>query len=184
MRLVIRSKMLSFWSWSHNVTFHILMIKVSSMVAVHSASGLFQTPLSSLVWFTVLPWWFRLRFGALNHFLSLLHRSFGTGSLHHSRVERLFSLRRINQNFRIVFLCQRVSMLSVLVSLLRHFFFGLSRGVPNKRILHTQRHTTCTAQFNVLSRCFLCLVTESSTTKLLQRLFELFNFGALKRVSH
>ena len=58
MCLVIRSKMPSLWSWSHDVFFffHILMIKVSSMVAVHSASGSFQTPLSSLVWFTVLPW--------------------------------------------------------------------------------------------------------------------------------
>ena len=54
MCFVIRSKMLSLWSWSHNVTFHILIIKVSTMVAVQSASGLFQTPLSSLVWLTVL----------------------------------------------------------------------------------------------------------------------------------
>ena len=184
MRLVIRSKMFSFRSWSHNVTFYILMIKVSSMVAVHSASGLFQTPLSSLVWLTVLSWWFRLRFGALNHFhLTFLHRSFGTGLLHHSRVERLISLRRTNQNFRIVFWCRGVSVLIVLVPLLHHFS-GLSRSVQNKRILYTQRHTTCTAQFNFLSRCFLCSATESSTTKLMQRLFELLNFGALKRVSH
>ena len=39
MCFVIRSKMRSLWSWLQDVTFHILMIKVSTMVAVHSASG-------------------------------------------------------------------------------------------------------------------------------------------------
>ena len=63
------------------------------------------------------------------------------------------------------------------------FFPGLSRGVQNKRILHTQGHTTCTAQFNFLSRCYLCLVTESLTTELLQRLFELLLFRSLTTVS-
>ena len=41
MCLVIRSKILSFWSWSHNVTCHIVMIRVSTMVAV---VAFFQTP--------------------------------------------------------------------------------------------------------------------------------------------
>ena len=48
--------------------FHILVIKVSTMVAVHSASDSFQAPLSLLVWFTVLPWFSGCCFGALNDF--------------------------------------------------------------------------------------------------------------------
>ena len=76
-----------------------------------------------------------------------------------------------------------VSVLGVLVSLRRLFFPGLCRGVQNKRVLHTQGHATCSAQFNFLSRCFLCLVTESLTTKLLQRLFELLLFRSLTDVA-
>ena len=173
MQLLIRSKMLSS---------HTLMIKVSTMVAVHSASGLFQTPPSSLVWLTVLSWCSGYGSELCTISISLLHRFVGTGLLHHSLAERRFSLRRINQNFLIFFWCQGVSVLGVLVSLLRHFS-GLSRGVQNKRTLHTQGHTACTAQIYFLSCCFLC-VTECLTTNLLQRLFELLVFRALTTVSY
>ena len=131
---------------------------------------------------------FGQRFGALNHFhltfssfcWHLLAPSFACGTFRFTLTDQSEFL-----NFLLVPTGVSVGRVSVGRACIfaSPFFPGLCRGVQNKRVLHTQGHATCSAQFNFLSRCFLCLVTESLTTKLLQRLFELLLFRSLTDVA-
>ena len=147
MCLVIRSKMLSLWSLSHDVTFP------------HSDDQSFDDGRCALSQWLVSD---ATLLTGMVHGLAMVFRLRSSEPLpSHSFIVSLalacslICVRNVSfhsdgstRMFGFSFGAKGCHCWACLYLGVAIFFLGLSRGVQNKRILHTCGHTTCTAQFN------------------------------------